>query len=68
MRERPIYLYGDLDVLAVRADVPRWFIARELAVYNVLSKYVSLCSVNTGDRKPLEVLESVLKCLGNQIR
>jgi len=68
VRERPIYLYGDLDVLAVRADVPRWFIVRELAVYNVLSKYVSLCSVNTGDRKPLEVLEGVLKCLGNQIR
>jgi len=68
VRERPIYLYGDLDVLVVRADVPRWFIARELAVYNVLSRYVSLCSVNTGDRRPLEVLEGVLKCLGNQIR
>jgi len=68
VRERSIYLYGDLDVLAVRADVPRWFIARELAVYNVLSRYVSLCSVNTGDRRPLEVLEGVLKCLGNRIR
>jgi len=65
-RERPVYLYADLDVLAKRADVPREFIVKELAVYNVLAKYVSLCSINTGAKSPWDTLRDVLKCLGTQ--
>ena len=66
MKEKPIYLYADLDVLARRADVPREFIARELAVYNVLAKYVPMCSIDTGVRSPLEALKGVLECLENR--
>jgi len=62
-KERPIYLYADPDVLARRADVSREFIARELVVYNVLAKYVSLCSVDTGVKSPWKTLRDVLKCL-----
>jgi len=62
-REGPIYLYADLEVLARRADVPRSFIAKELAVYNVLAKYVTRCRINTGIQGPREVLKGVLKCL-----
>ena len=47
-REGPIYLYADLEVLARRADVLRSFIAKELAIYNVLAKYVTRCRINTG--------------------
>jgi len=62
-KEGPIYLYADLEVLARRADVPRSFIAEELAVYNVLAKYVTRCRINTGMQGPREVLKGVLKCL-----
>jgi len=66
MKEKPIYLYADLDVLAKRADVRREFIAKELAVYNVLAKYISRCNIDTGSAEPLEVLKRVLGCLENQ--
>jgi len=62
-REGPIYLYADLEVLARRADVPRSFIAKELAVYSILAKYVTRCRINTGTQGPREVLKGVLKCL-----
>jgi len=62
-RERVVYLYADLDVLAKRADVPREFIVKELAVYNALAKYVSSCSIDTGAKSPWETLRDVLKCL-----
>ena len=62
-REGPIYLYADLEVLARRADVPRSFIAKELAVYSILAKYVTRCRINTGIQGPREVLKGVLKCL-----
>ena len=65
-RERPIYLYAEPGVLAKRADVPREFIVRELAVYNVLAKYVSSCSIDTGAKSPWETLRDVLKCLEAQ--
>ena len=63
LSERPIYLYADLDVLARRADVPREFISGELAVYNVLARYVSPCSIDTSNKGPLEVLGDALRCL-----
>lgn len=62
--EKPIYLYADLETLARRADVPRSFLARELAVYNTLAKYVSNCRVDTGLQGPREVLKGVLACMG----
>jgi energy-coupling factor transporter ATP-binding protein EcfA2 len=62
--EKPIYLYADLETLARRADVPRSFLARELAVYNTLAKYVSNCRVDTGSQRPREVLKGVLACMG----
>jgi len=62
-KERVVYLYADLGVLAKRADVPREFIVKELAVYNVLAKYVSLCSIDTGAKSPRETLRDVLRCL-----
>jgi len=65
-RERPVYLYADPDVLAKRADVPREFVVKELAVYNVLAKYVSSCSIDTSTRSPWETLRDVLRCLEAQ--
>jgi len=65
-RERPVYLYADPDVLVRRADVPREFIVKELAVYNVLARYVSSCSIDTGAKSLQETLRDVLKCLEAQ--
>jgi hypothetical protein len=62
-KEGPIYLYADLEVLAKRADVPRSFIARELAIYSILAKYITRCRINTGTQGPREVFKGVLKCL-----
>jgi len=67
-REGPVYLYADLDVLGRRADVPREFIARELAVYGVLAKYTAKCSIDTGKWGPSRVVAEVLKCLGKRRR
>jgi len=61
--EGPVYLYADLRVLAGRADVPRSFLVRELAVYNVLAGYVARCSIDTGVNGPLDVVRGVLECL-----
>ena len=65
-RERPVYLYADPDVLVRRADVPREFIVKELAVYNVLARYVSSCSIDTSAKSLQETLRDVLKCLEAQ--
>jgi len=59
----PIYLYADLEVLARRADVPRSFISKELAVYSILAKYITRCRIDTSMQGPREVLKGVLKCL-----
>ncbi|OYT55362.1 MAG: hypothetical protein B6U76_06245 [Desulfurococcales archaeon ex4484_217_2] len=68
MKEKPVYLYTDLDALARRADVPKEFLAREFAVYSVLARYASHCSINTGVGSPLDSLGGVLKCLKSQNR
>ncbi len=54
--------------LAGRADVPGEFIARELAVYGVLAKYVPPSSIDTCVETPLEALEDVLECPGSRGR
>jgi len=61
--EGPVRLYADLRTLAGRADVPRSFLIRELAVYNVLAGYVARCSIDTGVNGPLDVVRGVLECL-----
>jgi hypothetical protein len=61
--EDPVYLYANLRVLVGRADVPRSFLIRELAVYNVLAGYVARCSIDTGVNGPLYVARGVLGCL-----
>jgi len=62
-RERPVYLYADLDTLAKRADVSRGFVARELAVYNVLARYVSRCWVDTSVGSLVDSVVAVWRCL-----
>jgi hypothetical protein len=62
-KESPVYLYADLGVLAGRADVPPLFLARELAAYSVLARYVARCSIDTGANGPLDVVRGVLECL-----
>ncbi len=64
MGENVVYLYADRDVLVERADVPRDFIYRELAVYSVLMKYLARCWVDTGRYRPVEAAARVLRCLG----
>jgi hypothetical protein len=61
--EGPVYLYADVDTLAGRADVPRSFIARELVAYNILARYTSRCSIDTGRRSPQAVVKEILSCI-----
>jgi hypothetical protein len=61
--EGPVYLYADVGTLAGRADVLRSFIARELIAYNMLARYTSRCSVDTGGRSPQAVVKEILSCL-----
>jgi hypothetical protein len=65
-KEGPIHLYADLETLSRRADVPRDFIARELAVYSVLARYFAKCSIDTGRNRPVRVVVGVLRCLEKQ--
>jgi hypothetical protein len=65
-RENIVYLYADLDTLVKRADVPRGFIAKELAVYSVLARYFARCSIDTGRIKPVRVVAEVIRCLERQ--
>ncbi len=61
--EKPIYLYANVNILFERADVPSEYLIREVAVYNVLARYVSPCRINTGSRDRTSSLGSVLECL-----
>jgi hypothetical protein len=61
--ESTVYLYADVDTLAGRADVPRGFVARELAIYNVLARYFARCSIDTGRNRPAGVVAEVVRCL-----
>ena len=65
-RENVVYLYADLDTLVKRADVPREFIARELAIYNILAKYFARCSIDTGRNRPTRVVAEGIQCLERQ--
>jgi hypothetical protein len=67
-RENVVYLYADLDTLVKRADIPKGFIAKELAVYSVLAKYLARCSIDTGRNKPVRVVAKVIQCLERQRR
>lgn len=51
-------------MLARRADVPKGFLMRELAVYKVLSKYFTSISIDTGRCSPAQVVARVLNWLG----
>jgi len=66
-RENIVYLYADVDALARRADVPREFIVRELAIYNVLARYFAKCFIDTGRNKPVRVVAEVIRCLEKQM-
>jgi hypothetical protein len=61
--EGPVYLHADVGTLARRADVPRSFIARELIAYNILARYASRCSIDTGRRSPQAVIKEILSCI-----
>jgi metal-dependent HD superfamily phosphatase/phosphodiesterase len=67
-RENIVYLYADVDTLAGRADNPKGFIAKELAIYSVLAKYLARCSIDTGKNKPVRVVAKVIQCLERQRR
>jgi len=62
-RESIVYLYADVDTLARRADVPRDFVVRELAIYSVLARYCAKCSIDTGRNRPARVVAEVVRCL-----
>jgi hypothetical protein len=63
-----VYLYADVDTLARRADVPREFIVRELAIYNILAGYFAKCSIDTGRSRPVRVVGEVIRCLEKRTR
>jgi hypothetical protein len=66
-RENIVYLYADVGTLAGRADVPREFIVRELAVYSVLARYFARCFIDTGRNGPVRVVAEVIRCLEKQM-
>jgi len=63
-----VYLYADVDTLAGRADVPREFIVRELAIYNILARYFANCSIDTGRSRPIRAVAEVIRCLEKRTR
>ena len=63
-----VYLYADIDALARRADVPREFIVKELAIYNILAKYLAECSIDTGRSRSVRVVAEVIRCLVKRTR
>jgi len=63
-----VYLYADVDTLARRADVPREFIVRELAIYNILARYFAKCSIDTGRSMPVRAVGEVIRCLEKRTR
>jgi hypothetical protein len=65
-RENVVYLYADLDTLVKRADIPKGFIVKELAIYNVLARYFARCSIDTGRNKPARVTAEAIRCLERQ--
>ena len=67
-REGSIYLYADIETLSKRADVPREFVAKELAIYNVLAKYFARCSIDTGRNGPVRVVAEVIRCVERRRR
>jgi len=67
-RANVVYLYADLDTLVKRADTPKGFIAKELAVYSVLVRYFARCIINTGKNRPTRVVAEVLRCLERRRR
>jgi hypothetical protein len=67
-RENVVYLYADVDTLARRADVPREFIVRELAIYNILARYFAKCSIDTSRSRPVKVVAEVIRCLEKRTR
>jgi hypothetical protein len=67
-RENIVYLYADVDTLTRRADVPREFIVRELAIYNVLARHFAKCSIDTGRSRPVRVVAEVIRCLERRRR
>jgi thymidylate kinase len=67
-RENIVYLYADVDTLDGRADVPREFIVRELAIYNILARYFAKCSIDTGRSMPVRVVGEVIRCLEKRTR
>jgi hypothetical protein len=67
-RENIVYLYADVDTLARRADVPREFIVKELAIYNILARYFAKCSIDTGRSRPVRVVAEVIRCLEKRTR
>jgi hypothetical protein len=67
-RENVVYLYADLDTLVKRADTPKGFIAKELAIYGVLAKYLARCTIDTGRSRPVRVVAKVIQCLERQRR
>ena len=58
-----VYLYADLQILLVRADIPRSFLLRELGVYRVLSRHLSYAVIDTGSCKHVECLARVIRAL-----
>jgi hypothetical protein len=67
-RGNVVYLYADLDTFVKRADVPRGFTVRELAVYNALARYFAKCYIDTGRSGPVRVVAEVFRCLERQRR
>ncbi|MEZ0394091.1 MAG: thymidylate kinase [Desulfurococcaceae archaeon] len=66
-RELVVYLRADPEVLEARADVPREFLRRECAVYEVLSRHYARASLDTGRCRPAQCLAELVKGLRDAV-
>jgi len=62
--EPVVFVYASLGDLVRRADLPGYFISRQLPLYLVLRKYSdTLCIVDTTGSSPMDSFRELLECL-----
>lgn len=62
--ERVVYVIASQEIIESRVKgLPKSFLLRELACYQVLSRYYAKCIVDTSNNAPGEALGELLRCI-----
>jgi energy-coupling factor transporter ATP-binding protein EcfA2 len=64
LKESPVVLTAELNILRARSDVPINFLSREYLYYSILQKYVAGSIIDTSNKKPTRVVAEVLRGIG----